>query len=70
MLAQRCVGEAELAGEIGGGRRLDALQPFDDSALGVGQLGHPKHSTSEAPYFGSLRLANQCGEMRGMRRRL
>ena len=48
MLAQRRVGEPEFAGEVGGGCRLDALQPLNDSSFGVGQLGHPENSTSYA----------------------
>ena len=40
VLAHGGVGEAELLGQLGRGGRLDALQPFDDAALGVGQRRH------------------------------
>jgi hypothetical protein len=46
MLTQGCVGESEFAGEIGGGCRLDALQPVNDPALGIGLLGHLWDSTA------------------------
>jgi len=49
MLAQRGVGETELGGKICRSCRLDALQPFNDSALGVGQLCHPTHSIFACP---------------------
>ena len=41
MLTQGGVGEPELAGKVGCRCRLDALEPLDDPALGVGELGHP-----------------------------
>ncbi len=58
VLPQGRVGESELAREIGRSRRLDALQPFNDSSLGVGQVGHPDDSSGVTTYFGSFALHN------------
>ena len=58
VLPQRGVGEPELAREIRRSRRLDALQPFNDPSLGVGQVGHPDDSSGVTTYFGSFALHN------------
>ena len=59
VLAQRRVGEPELGGQIGGRRRLDALQPLDDPSLGVGQLCSRREFYPCDAYFGSYALHNQ-----------
>lgn len=58
VLPQRGIGQSELAREIGRRRRLDALQPFNDPSLGVGQVGHPGNSSGALRYFASYALHN------------
>ena len=54
MLAQCRIGEPEFSRQIRCRCGLDAFQPLDDPALGVGVLGHPGNSTGADPFSEAL----------------